>query len=147
MHRGALFKTKIEDGAVRRNRILLAEDHPLMREAIVSILSREHDVVATVGDGNEVLSVADRLAQEAIVLDVSMPGRSGLQILPQLRIRMPFVAIVVLTARVEPIYEEEAFRRGADGYVLKDKMLNDLLPTICAALLSRRTVQFEDRVE
>lgn len=118
-----------------------------MRDAIVSVLSQEHDVVATVGDGNEVLPVADRLAPEAIVLDVSMPGRSGLQILPQLRIRMPSVAIVVLTAHLEPIYQEEAFRRGADGYVLKDKLLNDLLPTVCAALLSRRTVQFQDRVE
>ena len=73
-----------------------------------------------------------------------MPGRSGLQVLPELRARMPFIAIVVLTAHSEPIYMEEAFRRGADGYVLKSELMKDLLSTIRTGLLRRQELRFED---
>lgn len=122
-------------------RILLAEDHPLMCEAIASVLSQENELIAIVGNGNEILSAAEQNGPEAIVLDVSMPGRSGLQVLPELRLRMPFVAIVVLTGHSEPIYIEEAFRRGADGYILKSNLMNDLLPTISTALLRRQELR------
>ena len=129
-----------------RSRILLAEDHPQMSEVIASFLSREHDVIEIVGDGNEVLPAAERLSPEVIVLDVSMPGRSGLQILPELRIRMPFVAIVILTGHSEPIYVEEAFRRGADGYVLKSNLMRDLLPTICTAIFTRQELRLSGSI-
>lgn len=122
-------------------RILLAEDHPLMRDEIASVLSLEYELVGIVGNGNEVLSAAEQSGAEAIVLDVSMPGRSGLQILPELRARMPFVAIVVLTAHSEPIYIEEAFLRGADGYVLKGTLMKDLHSTICTALQKRQELR------
>jgi two-component system, NarL family, response regulator DesR len=128
-----------------RKRVLLAEDHPLMRDAIASVLSREHDLIGIVGDGNEVLPIALRLTPEAIVLDVSMPGRSGLQIFPELRIQMPLAAIIILTAHSEPIYIEEAFRRGADGYVLKSTLMRDLLPAISTSLQKRQEPQTHDR--
>jgi two-component system response regulator DesR len=121
-----------------RRRILLAEDHLLMCEAIASLLSREYDVVAIVGNGNDVLPAAEEHSPEAIVLDVSMPGRSGLQILPELRTRMPFAAIIILTAHRESIYIEESFQRGADEFVLKDNLLKDLLPSLSNALLRRQ---------
>lgn len=130
-----------------RPRILLAEDHPLMHDAIVSVLSRERELSAIVGNGNEVLSAAEQNRPEAIVLDVSMPGRSGLQILPELRKRMPFVAIIVLTAHSEPIYIEEAFGRGADGYVFKSDLMKDLLPTISTALSRREEQRLENHRE
>ena len=57
---------------------------------------------------------------------------------------MPFIAIVVLTAHSEPIYMEEAFRRGADGYVLKSELMKDLLSTIRTGLLRRQELRFED---
>jgi PAS domain S-box-containing protein len=65
---------------------------------------QEYEVIAIVGNGNEVLPAAEEHSPEAIVLDVSMPGRSGLQILPELRLRVPFTAIVILTAHAESIY-------------------------------------------
>jgi DNA-binding NarL/FixJ family response regulator len=123
---------------VNRRRILLAEDHPLMGDAIASVLCREFEVIAIVQNGNDVLPAAEEHSPEAIVLDVSMPGRSGLQILPELRIRSPFTAIIILTAHCESIYMEEAFRRGADEYVLKHNLLKDLLPSISTALFRRQ---------
>lgn len=125
-------------------RILLAEDHPLMGDLIASVLLREYELVATVRNGNEILSVAEQSSPEAIVLDVSMPGRSGLQVLPELRARMPFIAIVVLTTHSDPIYLEEALRRGADGYVLKRLLLIDLLSTISKALQRRQGMRSHD---
>jgi DNA-binding NarL/FixJ family response regulator len=118
-----------------------------MSDAIASVLSREHELIAIIGNGNEILPAADRHRPEAIVLDVSMPGRSGLQVLPELRIQMPFVAIVILTAHSEPIYIEEAFRRGADGYVLKKNLIKDLIPTLCSALLKRQELRSQDLCE
>lgn len=109
-----------------------------MADAIGSVLVQEHDLVAVVRNGDEVIPTAQRFSPEGIVLDVSMPGRSGLQILPELRQRMPYVAIVILTAHSEPIYVEEAFSRGTDGYVLKINLMKDLLPSISTALLSRQ---------
>jgi two-component system response regulator DesR len=128
-----------------RRRILLAEDNLLMQEAIASVLSREHELIGTVADGNEVLPAAARLRPEAIVLDISMPGRSGLQILPELRASLPFVVLVVLTMHSEPIYVEEAFSRGADGYVLKSALVRELLPTISAAILKTEKLRSQDR--
>jgi DNA-binding NarL/FixJ family response regulator len=109
-----------------------------MGDAIASVLCREFEVIAIVQNGNDVLPAAEEHSPEAIVLDVSMPGRSGLQILPELRIRSPFTAIIILTAHCESIYMEEAFRRGADEYVLKHNLLKDLLPSISTALFRRQ---------
>jgi DNA-binding NarL/FixJ family response regulator len=119
---------------MNRYRVLLAEDHPLMCDEIASVLSREHELIAIVRIGTEIIPTAEQLSPEVIVLDISMPGRSGLQILPELRVRMPAVPIIVLTAHSEPIYVEEAFCRGANGFVLKGNLMKDLLPTIRAAL-------------
>jgi two-component system, NarL family, response regulator DesR len=118
-----------------------------MGDAILSVLSPEYEVVAIVRNGNDVLPAAEEHSPEAIVLDVSMPGRSGLQVLPELRIRMPFVAVVILTAHSESIYMEEAFSRGADEYVLKNNLLKDLLPSVSTALLRRQELRSQDQIE
>jgi len=118
-----------------------------MGEAISSVLSREYEVIAIVRAGNEVLPAAVEHCPEAIVLDVSMPGRSGLQVLPELRSRMPFAAIIILTAHNESIYTEEAFQRGADEYVLKDHLLKDLLPSVSTALSKYTELRSQDQSE
>lgn len=112
-----------------------------MSDAIVPVLSLEHELIAIVRNGNDVLPAVEQYRPDGIVLDVSMPGRSGLQILPELRFRMPFAAVVVLTIHTEPIYIEEAFQRGADGYVHKAKLLKELLPAIATALTKREKLQ------
>jgi DNA-binding NarL/FixJ family response regulator len=127
--------------------MLFAEDHPLMSDAILSVLSPEYEVVAIVRDGDHVLPAAEEQLPDAIVLDISMPGRSGLQILPELRTRMPFAAIIVLTAHSESIYMEEAFSRGADEYVLKNNLLRELLPAVSTALLRRQELRSQAQIE
>ena len=119
-------------------RILLAEDHSLMQERIVALLSEAHDVVSIVNRGDQILDAALRCTPDAAVLDVSLPGRSGLQVLPELRDRNPSLAIVMLTTHDSPIYREEAFDRGADAYVQKRDAVEELLPALHAAMSARR---------
>lgn len=100
-------------------KVLLVEDHPELRAAFLSLLSREFQVVGTVDRGDLVLEAAERLLPDALVLDVSLPGRSGLQVLPELRARLPKMAIVMLTAHDEPMYRRAALRMGADAFLSK----------------------------
>lgn len=113
-----------------RPRVLLAEDHPLVREAIVQLLAEACDVVGVVKRGDEIAAAAGQLAPDVILLDIALPGVSGLQVLPGLRASLPATGIVMLTSHADPLYRKEAFRRGADGYVVKGQAVTELLPAI-----------------
>lgn len=120
-------------------RVLLVEDHLLMQERISTLLSAGCTEVEVVGRGDEILPAVLRFRPDAVVLDVSLPGRSGIQVLPELRHRYPDMAIVVHTTHNEPIYRAEAIRRGADAYVLKVKAEEELLPAIRYAFSMRQS--------
>jgi DNA-binding NarL/FixJ family response regulator len=83
-----------------------------------------------VANGNEVVSRAVALQPDIIPLDVSMPGISGLQLLPRLRAAMPNAVVVVVTVTSDQLYIDEAASRGANGYVLKRNALKDLIPAM-----------------
>ncbi len=118
-------------------RILLVEDHPQMQDAIVALLNQYCTVVGTAERGDSVLAIAAELRPDVVVLDISLPGQSGLQLLPELRNRYPSVGIVMCTSRDQPVFRDEAARRGADGYVLKDRAARELWPAIQEAALIR----------
>ncbi len=103
-----------------RPRILLADDHRIVSEGIGRLLEDEFEVVATVEDGDALLEAARRTNVDAIVSDVTMPGRSGLAVLKQLRAEGSGVRFVFLTMHAEPALVASAMRAGANGYVLKD---------------------------
>lgn len=113
-----------------RPRVLLAEDHALLRDELVTLLGRECDVVEVVTRGDELVARAVEVRPEIALVDISLPGRSGLQALPALRAALPDLYIVMLTAHDDPLYREEARRRGADEYVVKWRAAEDLPPAI-----------------
>ena len=119
-------------------RTLLAEDHPLMQERVVAVLSEAHDVVSVINRGDQILDATLRHTSDAAVLDVSLPGRSGLQVLPELRDRHPSLAIVILTTHDSPLFRKEAFDRGADAYVQRQNAIEELLLALHAAIPARR---------
>jgi DNA-binding NarL/FixJ family response regulator len=111
-------------------RVLLVEDHTQMR-AYVSGLLRSHCIVVGTADrGDVVVSLTAKLHPDVVVLDISLPGQNGLEVLPDLRRLYPSVSIVMLTNQNDPIIREEARRRGADGYVLKFRASQELWTTI-----------------
>jgi DNA-binding response OmpR family regulator len=121
-------------------RILLAEDSAPMREVIWGILARECDGADWVGHGDHVLAKASEVMPDTILLDISLPGASGLSLLPLLREAHPQTNIVMLTNYSDDLYRRESFARGADAYVLKNCANEELLPAIRAGRFRREQI-------
>jgi DNA-binding NarL/FixJ family response regulator len=103
-------------------RILIVDDHPITRDALAALLE-QHDfsVVGQAGDGEEAIELARRLRPQLVLLDLSMPGLSGLEALPRIRDAAPECEVVVLTASGTEENLLSAIRGGAAGYLLKSE--------------------------
>jgi DNA-binding NarL/FixJ family response regulator len=102
-------------------RVILAEDHALMRDAVKLVFDGAEDVVLVgeVSNGNDLLPLMARVASDFVLLDVQLPGLDGLGCLEALAKRHPQVKVAMLSAVEDPQVIESAFRRGARGYILK----------------------------
>lgn len=116
--------------AVRRPRVLLADDHRIVAEGIARILNEAFDVVCVLEDGDALIEAAETLAVDVIVCDVVMPRRSGLKVLKDLRAKGSRIPFVFLSMHAEPAIVGAAMRGGANGYVLKAKAGRELLTAI-----------------
>jgi DNA-binding NarL/FixJ family response regulator len=115
-------------------RVLVADDHTVVREGIRHVLEREpgFEVVAEAASGSEVLALAERHRPDVAVLDISMPGESGIQVAAQLRQRLPEIRILILSMYDNAEYVLESVRAGAHGYILKDTAATELRRAIRA---------------
>ncbi len=111
-------------------RILLAEDHPEMAEALQNILAAEFALIRTVGDGRSLVEAAKRLEPDLIIADVSMPLLSGLDAARQVKEAGLHSKIIFLTMHADIALAKEAFRIGASGYLLKLSAANELITAI-----------------
>jgi DNA-binding NarL/FixJ family response regulator len=125
---------------MKHPRVLLADDHRLVREAISRVLESKCQVVGTVGDGRAVLAEVPRLKPEIVVLDVAMPLLNGLDTARQLRRIAPEVKIIFLTMSEDSDVATEAFRAGASGYLLKSSATTELFQAIRAVSQGRSYV-------
>jgi DNA-binding NarL/FixJ family response regulator len=119
-----------------KTRILLADDHALVRRGLRLVLDAEPDleVVAEAGDGLEALAIALREDVHLAVLDVAMPGMTGLQVARELRRRRPEIRTVMLSMHDSEQYLYEAQRAGASGYVLKADADHALIGAVRGAM-------------
>jgi len=110
----------VDDDA--RIRIVIADDHTVVRQGIRIVLEQVEglEVVGEAGDGDEAVERVRELAPDVVLLDVTMPGRSGLEVTRQLREQGVEAGILILSMHDDPEYVLQAVRAGADGYVLKD---------------------------
>jgi DNA-binding NarL/FixJ family response regulator len=120
-----------------RPRILLADDHTIMAEALKHLLQDEFDVVGTVGDGRSLLKAAAVLEPDLVLVDIGMPLLNGLDACEQLKAVQPDVKVIFLTQHRDPQYAAEAFKRRASGYLLKDAAASELTTAIREALKGR----------
>jgi DNA-binding NarL/FixJ family response regulator len=125
---------------MKRPRILLADDHKLMAEALQHLLQTDFDVVGTVSDGRALIKAAAELKPDLVVVDIGMPLLNGLDAADQLKALHPAIKVVFLTQNREPRYAVEAFRRKASGYLLKDSAASELTTAIREALQGRSYV-------
>jgi DNA-binding NarL/FixJ family response regulator len=121
-----------------RARVVLADDHPEVVEDLRALMEPEFEVVATVGDGNALVSVAEALAPDVIVTDIGMPGLNGIAAATQIFGKNPAARIVFVTVHMEPEMVQKGFATGAMGYVLKLMAGDDLVPAIRAVLQGKR---------
>jgi DNA-binding NarL/FixJ family response regulator len=121
-----------------RARLLLADDHVLLLEALGRLLEPEFDVVGTVTDGARLVEEAVRLQPNVVVTDVSMPRMGGFEAVRRLRDEAPSVRVVFLTMSDDPRVAAEAFRMGASAWVLKSSSGDELRRAIRAALIGKR---------
>lgn len=117
---------------MKKIRILIADDHPIVREGYKKILTSQSDMDVTgeAGNGQEVLDLIQKKDFELILLDISMPGRSGLEILKELRSRKPHLPVMILSIYPEEQYAVRAFRDGASGYLTKASTPKELISAI-----------------
>ena len=119
---------------VRRARVLLADDHLLIAEALTSLLTPEFDLVGVVEDGHQLIEAAGRLRPDVIVADITMPHLNGIDALVRLREEGNEVPVVFLTMQRDVTFARRALEAGASGYVLKHSASVELIAALHAAL-------------
>ncbi len=125
-----------EDDAIQ---VLLADDHTLVRAGVRRILESQvgFRVVGEVADGGAALAELGRHRVDVLILDLSMPGMDGFEVLRRLRGISPGTKVLVLSMHTDPEYVARAVREGADGYLLKDSAVQDLVAAIEAVRAGR----------
>lgn len=113
-------------------RVLIADDHTLVRESLVGLLQSEGDVqvVAQAADGIETIEKALAVRPEVVVADLSMPRLGGIEVVRRLREALPDTRVLVLTMHQEDEYVLQAVRAGASGYLVKDSAGAELLAAV-----------------
>jgi DNA-binding NarL/FixJ family response regulator len=119
---------------MQRIRVILADDHKLILDALKNLLEPEFQVVGTFGDGHTLVEEAPALKPNVIVLDVGMPTMNGLSAGQRLRQVLPNVKLIYLTMNQDPDLAAEAFRLGAKGYLLKTSAGSELVDAIRAVI-------------
>jgi two-component system response regulator DesR len=125
-----------------RVRILLAEDQGMMRGALALLLGMEDDleVVAQVGRGDAILAEALAAKPDVALLDIELPGRSGLDAAAELRERLPECRVLILTTFGRPGYLRRAMEAGATGFLVKDGPVEELAGAIRRVLAGERVI-------
>ncbi|MEU7109720.1 DNA-binding response regulator [Streptomyces stramineus] len=123
-------------------RLLLAEDQGMMRGALALLLGLEEDmeVVAQVGDGDDILPEALRTRPDVALLDIELPGRSGLDAAADLRDRLPGCRVLILTTFGRPGYLRRAMEAGASGFLVKDGPVEELAAAVRKVLAGERVI-------
>ena len=122
---------------MRRVNVLIADDHAIVKDGLVSLLKDSYEVVGAVVDGQRLLDEARRLRPDVIVTDVSMPGMSGLDVMARLKADGVDSKVIVLTMHNDAEMAAQALRAGASGFLLKQSAGEELVTAIEQVLQGR----------
>lgn len=119
-------------------RVVLAEQHTLVREGLRNLLAGSVQVVGDVADGRALLTAVTRLQPDLVLLDIALPGLNGLDVARQLGRLSPHTRAVFVTMHSEPAFVREAFRAGAAAYISKTSSFGELLHGVREVIAGRR---------
>ncbi|HET9029986.1 MAG TPA: response regulator transcription factor [Candidatus Aquilonibacter sp.] len=113
-------------------RVVVADDHPLIRQGVRHLLTSIPgiEVVAEVSTGSEIVATVEQTKPDILVLDITMPGRDGIDVAAELHAALPQVRIIGLTMHEEPSYIRRLFDAGASGYVAKRSVSDELIRAV-----------------
>ncbi len=119
---------------MKKIRILLADDHVMVRQGFRMILAAQPDmeIVGEAGNGREALELAEKLQPDVVVMDVAMPELNGIEATRRLAASSPRTRVLALSMYKDSVYVREILRAGARGYLLKDAIDRDLLAAVRA---------------
>jgi len=120
-------------------RIIIADDHPLIREGLKHILASHpaYSVAAETADGHALLAAIRQQCYDIALVDMLMPGKNGIELIQQLHLEKPELRILVISSHKEDIYAVRAIRAGASGYLCKDHAASELLHAVSRLALGR----------
>ena len=115
-----------------RKKILIVDDHPMMREGLRGTINREPDLVVCgeAANANQALDAVPKLAPDLVLVDITMPGKSGLELVKDLKALHPNLAILGISMHEETLYAERMLRAGAGGYITKQQPPEELIKAI-----------------
>jgi DNA-binding NarL/FixJ family response regulator len=117
---------------MKRIRILLADDHAVVRQGFKMILGAQSDmeIVGEAGNGREATELAEELRPDIVVMDVAMPELNGIEATRRLAASVPHTRVIALSMHKDSVYVREILRAGARGYLLKDSPAGDLVSAV-----------------
>lgn len=121
-----------------RPRLVIVDDHRLVVEGLKQMLGKRYDVVGVAYAGDELLELLRRTPADGLLLDLSLPGRGGLELLPEIRALQPALRVLVLTMHVDRILADAALAAGATGFVPKDAGMDELERALASVLAGKR---------
>ncbi|HXY70359.1 MAG TPA: response regulator transcription factor [Gemmatimonadales bacterium] len=123
-----------------RPRLVIADDHRVVVQGLQQLLGTRFDIVGVAYAGDELLKVLEKTPSDGLLLDLSLPGRNGLDILPEIRALQPDLKVLVLTMHADRVLAEASIAAGALGFVPKDAGTDELELALQQVLAGRRYV-------
>jgi DNA-binding NarL/FixJ family response regulator len=129
-----------EKGVQMKHRVLIVEDHHLLRQGLCSMVAAlpDFEIVGEARDGKEAVRHAVALQPDLILMDLSLPRMTGIEATTQIKGRLPRIRIIALTAFKSDEYVHEALRAGVDGYVMKDASYEELLSALRSVMAGKK---------
>jgi DNA-binding NarL/FixJ family response regulator len=124
----------------KRYRVLVADDHAVVREGLQLLLREHFDIVGAVRDGRTLVREAQRLTPDLVVIDISMPILNGIEATRQLQERVPWIKVVVFTMHADVTFAAELLQAGASAYVLKNAPIDEIKTAIQRVLAGEQYV-------
>ena len=116
-------KKKLQETPSAKKRVLIVDDHPIFRAGLISLVNMESDlsVCGEAQDAAEALAALEKLLPDLILLDMSLPGKGGLELLKDIRALRPTTAVLIISMHDETLYAERVIRAGGRGYIMKQE--------------------------
>jgi len=137
--------TTLSPKAAIRKKILIVDDHPMMREGLRGVIAREPDMMVC-GEAENAQQAAEAIVKHApdlVLVDITLPGKSGLELVKDLKVMHPHLTVLALSMHDESLYAERMLRAGASGYITKQQPPEELVKAIRQVLSNQVYVSKE----